>query len=328
MKKENLILWLVDFYFIDKIKNGFFYLAPPAGYDYATGALRGRGEQVELAFQHRRTPFSLKCIVRQRVRFTEKLLEVLEPRVAIGFKLEPIGSVVKNEHRRSLRFAHIRGVKSPTVAPNFRFDAYVERVALAGDKDGGPLVLPYSGEDSVPEEVKACDTPEEMASLFHRMIRLNPEQYRKVHITKPNRDSRNGRTDLAYFGEGPVLGLDGEAKEGTQIHVRRPAIPDCETLREGDDVILNFTWRDRMKNLNIQHNWICRVCRSGVKIVTFRPKGIICRQTGLPILVRDFSVSGVSIQNSPLLETYLLEGQEIDTNPTEIVNVLWRPRRF
>ena len=26
MKKENLILWLVDFYFIDKIKNGFFYL--------------------------------------------------------------------------------------------------------------------------------------------------------------------------------------------------------------------------------------------------------------------------------------------------------------
>ena len=92
-------------------------------------------------------PYSLTCRVVQRVRFTDRLLQNLEPRVEVGFKLKPVGPVTKNENRRSLRFAHVRGIKGPQVAPHFRFDLYAERVALSGSAEGGPEILPYPGDD-------------------------------------------------------------------------------------------------------------------------------------------------------------------------------------
>lgn len=288
-------------------RDGFIYLAPPAGYDDTTGPLRGRGEQIRLKFQHQRTPYSLDCEVLQRVRFSDRLLTTLEPRVSIGLKLKPMGSVVKNEHRRSLRFGHVRGVRGPIVAPNFRFDAYVERVRMDGSLENKPEVIPYPGDDTVPESVKACNTPEEVVDLFHRMMRTNPEALRSVHITKSERDTRNGRTDLFTFGLAQVLGLDGKT-HSTHINVRRPKHTDGLALKDGDVVALHFIWRELTKNVDLHYSWICRVFRTGLKVITLRPKGIIRRQTGLPVVVRDFSVSGVSIQNSPLLETYLTGG--------------------
>ena len=302
-------------------RDGFIYLAPPAGYDYRTGPLRGRGEQIRLKFHYQRTPYSLDCEVAQRVRFSDRLLGALEPRVPIGLKLKPVGSVVKNEHRRSLRFGHVRGVKGPIVAPNFRLDAYVERVAMDGSLENKPEVIPYPGDDAIPESVKACDTPEEMVDLFHRMMRTNPENLRSVHITKPERDTRNGRTDLVSFGLAPVLGLDGETHR-THINVRRPKQAERLALKDGDVVVLNFVWRELTKNVDLHHSWICRIFRTGLKVITLRPKGIIQRQTGLPVVVRDFSLSGVSIQNSPLLETYLLDEKVTTRDPATLCDQL------
>ena len=319
-RNTNEEVGLVSFYSTPNrlfSRDGYLYLAPPAGYDYKTGPLRGRGEKVRLKFQYQRTPYSLDCEVMQRVRFSDRLLAAVEPRVEIGLKLKPTGSVVKNDHRRSLRFGHVRGVKGPVVAPNFRFDAYVERIAVDGSFESKPEVIPYPGDDPVPAAVKACDTSEEMVDLFHQMMRTNPEVLRSVHITKAERDARNGRTDLVSFGEAQVLGLDG-ATHSTHIKVRRPKHAEGISLKDGDVVVLHFLWRELAKSVDLHHSWVCRVFRTGLKVVTLRPKGIIEQQTGLPVVIRDFSVSGVSIQNSPLLETYLLDGENIATDPSTL----------
>ena len=306
-------------------REGHFYLAPPAGYKLSSGILRGKGEQVSLSFHHNRTPYHLTCEVVQRVRFTDRLLQHLEPRVAIGFKLKPVGPVKKNENRRSLRFAHVRGIKGPQVAPHFRFDAYAERVALSGSADSGPEILPYAGDDAIPADVKSCEKPEELVALFHRYIQSNPNYLRSVYISKAEHDLRSGRTDLVPVGSSAVLGLDGEAR-GTQIHLRRPNRLDTKRddveLREGDIVVLNFAIREFVQGADLHHRWVCRVHKSGVKVLTVRPKGSIQKQTGMPVVLRDFSVSGACLQNSPLLETYLMGGESVPEDPEHLVSLL------
>lgn len=301
-------------------REGNFYLAPPAGYKLSTGILRGKGETVSLSFHHNRMPYSLTCQVVQRVRFTDRLLQHLEPRVAIGFKLKPLGTVSKNESRRSLRFAHVRGIKGPQVAPHFRFDVYAERVALSGSADGSPEILPYPGDDPIPADVKACEKPEELVTLFHRYIQSNPDYLRSVYLSKAEQDPRSGRLDLIPVGASAVLGLEGEAR-GTQIHLRRPQIHPKKgpvDLREGDVVILNFALREFVQGADVHHRWVCRVHKSGVKVITVRPKGVIQKQTGLPVVLRDFSVSGACLQNSPLLETYLMGGESVPEDPHQL----------
>jgi hypothetical protein len=306
-------------------REGHFYLAPPAGYTLSSGLLRGKGETISLQFHHNRIPYAVKCEVVQRVRFTDRLLQHLEPRVDIGFKLRPVSSVTKNENRRSLRFAHVRGIKGPQVAPHFRFDVYAERVALTGSADGSPEILPYPGDDPVPADVQACEKPEELVSLFHRYIQSNPDYLRSVYLSKAEQDPRSGRTEVTPIGSSAVLGLDGEAR-GTQIHLRRPnrldGSKESVNLREGDVVILNFALREFVQGADVHHRWVCRVHKSGLKVITVRPKGVIQKQTGLPVVLRDFSVSGACLQNSPLLETYLMGGESVPDDPNQLLSQL------
>ena len=306
-------------------REGHFYLAPPAGYKLSSGILRGKGELVNLSFHHNRTLYSMTCEVVQRVRFTDRLLQHLEPRVAVGFKLKPVSSVSKNENRRSLRFAHVRGIKGPQVAPHFRFDVYAERVSLSGNENGGPEILPYPGDDPIPADVRACEKPEELVALFHRYIQSNPDYLRSVYVSKAEQDIRSGRTELIPVGPSEVLGLDGEAR-GSQIHLRRPTglagkKGDVD-LRDGDVVMLNFAIREFVQGADVHHRWVCRVHKSGVKVITVRPKGIIQKQTGLPVVLRDFSVSGACLQNSPLLETYLSGGESVPDDPEALIDEL------
>ncbi len=118
------------------------FLAAPEGFGLEEVPFSGRGEILNLRFYHHRTPYSLDCQVVQRVRFFDRLLGALEPRRPVGFKLTPVGNVIKNERRRSLRFAHIRGVKGPQVFPNFRFDllcgtGQAQRTRQRGGAPGG-----------------------------------------------------------------------------------------------------------------------------------------------------------------------------------------------
>lgn len=306
-------------------REGHFYLAPPAGYKLSAGILRGKGEIVSLTFHYNRTSYSLQCEVVQRVRFTDRLLQHLEPRVAIGFKLKPVGHVTKNENRRSLRFAHVRGIKGPQVAPHFRFDVYAERVALSGGAGGGPEIQPYPGDDPIPADVQSCEKPEELVSLFHRYVRSNPDYLRSVYLTKAEQDLRSGRIEMLPVGQSAVLGLDGQAR-GTQIHLRRPDEKYHKkgdvSLREGDVVILNFALREFAQGADVHHRWVCCVHKSGLKVITVRPKGVIQKQTGLPVVLRDFSVSGACLQNSPILETYLMGGEAVPDDPNQLLRQL------
>lgn len=64
------------------------------------------------------------------------------------------------------------------------------------------------------------------------------------------------------------------------------------------------------------------VYRCGVGNLILSPKGLIRKQTGLPVPVRDFSVNGVGLQNSPLLEDYLVgKDREVDSRD-EIIDAL------
>lgn len=310
-------------------RGGALFLAPPDGFDPDEHPFAGRGEVLNFRFYHAQTPYSLDCQVLQRVRFSDRLLVGgLEPGVSVGYKLTPVGRVIKNENRRSLRFAHIRGAPGPQVFPNFRFDLFVERVRTAGPAhDRLPEVVPFPGDEPVPEEVLACGSPEEMVALFHRTLMLNPTSLQQVHATKALQEARSGAVQMLDLGYTPVLGLRGEQR-GLHIHLRCPRSASPKDrhapgrLREGDVVILRYVGRGPVGGQDVHYRLICRVSRCGIETLVVRPKGKIEKQTGLPVLVRDFSVSGVGIQNSPLLETYLLSDVEIPENPAGIIERL------
>ena len=288
------------------------YLAPPPGFRIDDVPFSGRGEVLNLKFMAEAVPYSLDCEVVKRVRFSDRLMGGMEPRAPVGYKLAPLSNVVRNEKRQSLRFAHARGARGPQVFPNFRLDLFVERVRLDGPANERlPEVIPVPGVDPVTDEVRACDSPEALVRLFHKMLALNPAPLQQVHLSKVLHDARRGSTSLLDLGHTPVLGLRGEQK-GFHLHLRSPRAAVTrdrkapERAREGDVMVLRFVVRDLARRRDIHYRWDCRVHRCGVETLVLRPRGSMHRQTGLPAVVRDFSLGGVALQNSPTLEAYLL----------------------
>ncbi|MDP6776222.1 MAG: hypothetical protein QGI83_05615, partial [Candidatus Latescibacteria bacterium] len=251
----------------------------------------------------------------------DRLMGGMEPRAPVGFKLAPLSNLVRNEKRRSLRFAHARGAKGPQVFPNFRLDLFVERVRPGAPADEHlPEIIPVPGVDPVTDEVRECETPEALVGLFHSMLSLNPRPLQQVHLSKVWHDARRGSTSLLDLGYTPVLGLRGEQK-GLHLHLRTPRPATArdrkapERAREGDGLVLRFVVRDLSRRRDIHYRWDCRVHRCGVETLVLRPKGSIHRQTGLPVVVRDFSLGGVALQNSPTLEAYLLGEAAVPADP-------------
>ena len=309
-------------------RGDFLFLAPPEGFRAEDVPFSGRGEILNFKFYHDRTPYSLDCQVVQRVRFSDKLLGGMKPRLPVAYKLTPVSTVKKNERRSTLRFAHLRGVPGPQVSPSFRFDLFVERVRIAGPAHQGlPEVIPFPGDEAVPIEVQDCETPEEMVAHFHRTLNANPIHLQKVHFSKAWRDTRSGAVDLLDLGYTPVLGLRGK-KNGSQIHLRCPGKVDVkdrkspERLKEGDVIVLRYVGRGMIAGQDTHYRWVCRVKRCGLENLVVRAKGPIQKQTGLPVLVRDFGLKGISIQNSPLLETFLLDNGPIPDAPEAIISRL------
>jgi len=77
-----------------------------------------------------------------------------------------------------------------------------------------------------------------------------------------------------------------------------------------------------LRGSDVYYRWICRVHKCGLETVTLRPKGSIHQQTGLPVAVRDFCVGGIGMQNSPMLESYLLGDHPVPEDPAELLSVL------
>ena len=304
------------------------YLAPPEGFGPDELPFSGRGEVLSLRFYHERTPYSLDCRVIQRVRFSDQLLGRLEPRVPVGYKLAPLSNVRKNEKRGSLRFAHIRGAKGPQVFPNLRFNLFVERAHLHDSANSQPPeVMPYPGDDPVPEEVRACESPEALVALFHHTLAANPQNLQQVHVAKLTHNPKSGKTELLDLGYTPALGLRGKSR-GAQIHIRCPQLAAGRRdrtvrhqIHEGDALVIRYLGCGLLRG-DTHYRWGCRVLRCGIETLVLRPKGLIRKQTGLPVVVRDFNVSGINIQNSPLLEGYLLDTEAIPGNADAILERL------
>jgi hypothetical protein len=239
-----------------------------------------------------------------------------------------VGNVDKNESRGSLRFAHIRGVKGPQVFPYFRFDLFVERVLFNGlAHKTPPTIVPFPGDKTEPVEVQSFVLPEDQVAFFHNVLRTNSEHHRHVHVSLISREPRTGVTDLIDVGYVDVLGLAGDMKNG-QIHLRNPVSikrndrKQVHPLAEGDTVVLRFMGRGLLQGSDVYYRWICRVHRIGLETVTLRPKGSIQQQTGLSVVVRDFCVGGVGIQNSPILESYLMGDDPVPDDPEELLDAL------
>lgn len=318
----------VSFYRRDNrlfIRDQALFLVPPT---MQKVPFSGRGEILNLQFQHNRTPYSIHCEVVQRVRFSERLLGGLQPREPIGYKICPLGKVHKEENRGTLRFAHMRGVKGPQVFPHFRFDLFVENVESHGfAHETPPTVIPFPGDSDIPEALQGCDDPDAQVDFFYHVLRTNPDHLRTVHVSRVAREARMGATDLIDLGPAEVLGLAGDMKHG-QVHLRNTsgvkhsAKKPMLKYAEGDLVVLRFIGRGLLQGSDVYYRWRCRVRKCSLETVTLRPVGPIQKQTGLPVSVRDFCVGGVGVQNSPLLESYLMNGASIPDAPDELLDVL------
>ena len=307
------------------IRDQALFLVPPA---VSNVPFSGRGEVLNLKFQHNQTPYNMHCEVVQRVRFSERLLGGLEPREPIGYKICPLGNVNKEENRGTLRFSHIRGAKGPGVFPNFRFDLFVENVAFNGlAHETPPTILPFVGDHSLPETLQGCKDPEEMVAFFHDILRSNPDHLRQVHLSRVEKETRTGATEISDLGYTDVLGLSGDLKH-SQIHLRNIASSKqrskktVQKLSEGDLVAVRFVGRGLLQGSDVYYRWLCRVRKTSLETVTFRPAGSIQKQTGLPVVVRDFCVTGVGLQNSPMLESYLMDGEMIPDDPDQLLGAL------
>ena len=159
----------VSFYRRDNrlfIRDQAMYLVPP-NLSQEKVPFAGRGEVLNLRFKHLRTPYSLNCQVVRRVRFSERLMGGLEPREAVGYKLNPLTNVNKNECRGSLRFAHIRGVEGPQTFPHFRFDLFVEQLEYNGlAHKQPPSVIPFPGDEAIPDALQIKGEPEDIV-FYH-----------------------------------------------------------------------------------------------------------------------------------------------------------------
>jgi len=203
------------------------------------------------------------------------------------------------------------------VFPNFRFNVFAERADVDWSApEPQPAVEPLPGDDPLPGEVLACESPEEMVALFHRTLAANPQHMQEVHVTKVAKVVKSDRTEFLDLGYTPVLGLKGEHKR-PQIHLRRPVFASDSrgrrsrsTLHEGDLLVLRYVGRSPLSG-ETHFSWTCRVTRCGTETTVVRPKGTIHRRTGLPVVLRDFNLSGVAIQNSATLESYLLGEEQL-----------------
>ncbi len=188
-------------------------------------------------------------------------------------------------------------------------------------------MAPFPGDDPITDEVRACGSPEDLVTLFHRMLLANPSHLQQVHVTKVLRETRSGATEFLDLGYTPALGLKGEPK-GMGVHLRCPSSAAQrdrkapERLREGDVILLQYVGRDLLVGQDVHYRWVCRVFKCGIETLVLRPLGMMQKQTGLPVIVRDFSVGGVGLQNSPILETYLLSDEEMPQSSEAILERL------
>ena len=102
-----------------------------------------------------------------------------------------------------------------------------------------PTIVPFQGDEAIPEELQGCTDPEEMVAFFQHVLRVNPEHLRSVHVSRVAKEVRTGATELVDLGYTDVLGLSGESRQ-SQIHLRNKR----ETKHTSKKPVLNYAEGD------------------------------------------------------------------------------------
>lgn len=305
------------------IQGRSFFITTPDGIKAEDRALfTGEGEVINLWFLHERLPYTVNCEVAERVRFPVEMVQNMNPRVGVGFRLIPLTNVSKKDNRQAIRFSHKVGRGALRVYPQILFDVTIQKTDFRFPARGSipPRINALKGlpcsESREAEEADFC--AERAVNDFKGAIRTHHAEDRRVYVSKPHMDERTNRRTLIEIGYTEVLGLSAQEASRT-IHLKQPVKSmmvrrnrkDPHHLNEGDLIVLDYASRSLLDGQNEYHELVCQVIKSGVENITIRPQRPPRQETRLFVETLDFSVNGFRFENSQAFMRYVLGEVEL-----------------
>ena len=280
------------------IKDRAIFVTTPDGIKAENrDCFQGRGEVLSLWFLHERVPRAIECRVEERVRFPSEMLESMDPKVGIGYKLTPLSDVVKQDKRSSLRFSHQPGRGALPVYPQALFDTFVCRTDILYPTEGTlplwlesfGLVPPRNSEDDAEE---LGYDPEKLVEEFKESMRNNPGGDRTVHVSKPFLEERHNRSILLELGFSDVLGL-GSEEAGRTLHIKKP-LPsrikdrrDPRYLSVGNTLVLHYGARSPLDGHYRYYQLVTEISKGGLENITIRPQSWPHEEQGMRVPLVD-----------------------------------------
>jgi hypothetical protein len=313
------------------ILNRAIYISVPDGIKAEDqDSFRGNGEVLQLWFLQDRVPRVVDCRVEERTRFPSELRSRLDPQIPFGYKLVPLGDVVKQDQRSSLRFSHQPGAASLPVYPQILFDMFVcktdtiikpdERIPPWIDRPEFKLATDGEGDDPVAADTGLFD-PQNLVSQFKKSMLHNPSELRHVHVSKPYLDEKLDKSFLLELGFSDVLGLNSD-EVGRLLHIKKPIQTlikdrrDPHCLKVGDTLVLHYGSRAGRDGSYDYYELIAEISKGGLENISIRPRMHLRKESGLRVSLLDFCVNGVRFANSPDFMDYMF-GQGHEQIPPE-----------
>jgi hypothetical protein len=273
--------------------------------------LLGTGETVVLQFLHRRVPHKFDCRVIGRFRLLPEVAETLDFRVQSAFKLQPSGTIRKEDKRNYLRYS-VRNYGDTRVplTTHVSFEAFLKPTNRETTAEGAP---PMELRDLRIMPVRAQAYPQhfdsrEVVEQFRRVLLELPPSERQVHLTKVVHQEAQGyrrpKQAVHLLGYANVLGLEKELLRHV-IYTKKSAKSDASkdnpcNLHPGDRVLTHFSAGGSY------YEMVCEVMEARTQNEVFRPVSFIHEETGLKVDLVEYSVGGALIESSPELLRLLL----------------------
>ncbi|MDP6037873.1 MAG: hypothetical protein QGG64_04930 [Candidatus Latescibacteria bacterium] len=280
-----------------------------------------KGDILHLWFLNNRVPWTMNCRMMGRVRFPDKLLDDLAPRIPAGYKLKPISNIRNIDKRQYLRYSQkVTGERR--VYTQVLFDLFVAKTDVVFPDTGS---LPPNIEEIqvIPHETKVDVTdqsPEDIVKFMKNAIRLNSRESRVVYVSKPHMDERSNKVSLLEMGKSDMLGLETLSNVRKQnqrqvdtrnFYIRKPPRLESDPsspqgLKEGATIVLNFNSSVSNDAATDYYDLISEVTRVGTETLTVRTNGDIRKETALSVQMVDFSIGGIKMENSNAFMEYIL----------------------
>ncbi|MBB30472.1 MAG: hypothetical protein CME25_16390 [Gemmatimonadetes bacterium] len=294
---------------------GLFITTPDATKAENQDHFQGEGEILRLWFLYERVPRVLECKVEERVRFTLDMLDNVDPKVGVGFRISPLADIVKHDKRSTLRFSHLPGRGALPVYPQVLFDACVWRTNLTFPTEGAitpqiddlRLIPPENSHLPSGTELQL----ETLVKNFKEAMRGNPTEDRNVHVSKPFLEEKHNRSVLLELGYSEVLGL-GSEEIGRNLYIKKPLSSrikdrrDSHYLSVGDTLVLHYGARSQLDGRYSYYELVTEISKGGLENITILPQMAVRGEQGLQVGVVDFSVNGIRFDSTPNFLEYTL----------------------